>query len=564
MSDNSELRLDDLYKMTAYIYGDRNSTRSKEATFSHFVEVCGMLTLVDRQKRRDNFNLVDSLCKALGWYFPLLSKLRVRSAEELIFRKFPGVCPYCRKAPHDEAICKQVKGTEKTVNHKEVSAHFASNWSARPSGLTGWQKMFSDIYPRRIGDSGRSTLGLMEELGEMAEAVRVFDAHPHYFLGEAADAFSYLMGMANEHLLREEQDGRSFDLGREYLSRYPGLCTQCGSRVCVCPAIPAATIGRMAKELQIGPEEVPFVVDPNSFAEEGRSAATAAFESLGGYAGLTEQLPFDRGDANHALVQVCMKMADAVESTNAGLATSLRAEALKLGEAAREAGTQRVDQPAHGLLDRLRAIWRDIGEEDQARLRDASGIAAELVDIIEKVRVLFVYSNPLLDTGELDLQSERRSVREAMRRGKYASRFTAQELPAATPDDLRRELLENEFDIVQFSGHSNKTHIAMMDSKNSILLVPILAIRELVHKHSSIQCLILTSCESGLEIDTAVAPYTVVMDDIVTDEVAKAYSTGFYDALASGRNYDQAHAEGLGAVALGGLDASYIRMLKIA
>jgi hypothetical protein len=41
-------RLDELYRMTPFIRGDRNSVRSKEATFAHFVEVCGMLTVHDR------------------------------------------------------------------------------------------------------------------------------------------------------------------------------------------------------------------------------------------------------------------------------------------------------------------------------------------------------------------------------------------------------------------------------------------------------------------------------------------------------------------------------------
>jgi len=46
------MRLDDLYKMTAFIYQDANLSRSKEATFLHFVEVCGMLTQQDRKKKR--------------------------------------------------------------------------------------------------------------------------------------------------------------------------------------------------------------------------------------------------------------------------------------------------------------------------------------------------------------------------------------------------------------------------------------------------------------------------------------------------------------------------------
>ena len=82
-----------------------NSVRSKEATFSDFVEVCGMLTVRARNKRRESFNMTDALCKSLGWYFPLLAKLRIRSVEQLVFRKFPKVCPYCRLSPHEERVC---------------------------------------------------------------------------------------------------------------------------------------------------------------------------------------------------------------------------------------------------------------------------------------------------------------------------------------------------------------------------------------------------------------------------------------------------------------------------
>ena len=234
MADSvTRLRLDDLYKMVAYTYADKNMSRTAAATFAHFVEVCGMLTIHDRKKKREGFEVTDALCKALGWYFPLLAKMRIRSAEELIFRKFPSVCPYCRSAPHKEAECKLVKGTNPTVNHALVGRFFQKNWESRPIGLDEWQEMFQSIYPRSLDEHGRSTIGLLEELGELAEAVRVFEVHPKYFLGEAADTFSYIMGIANEHAIRVAQDGGQFSFEAEFLARYPGLCSQCGSKVCV-------------------------------------------------------------------------------------------------------------------------------------------------------------------------------------------------------------------------------------------------------------------------------------------------------------------------------------------
>jgi hypothetical protein len=85
-----KVRLDELYKMVAYIYADKNLIRTSTATFAHFVEVCGMLTIHYRKKKREAITVTDALCKALGWYFPLLAKFGIRSVEELVFRKFPG------------------------------------------------------------------------------------------------------------------------------------------------------------------------------------------------------------------------------------------------------------------------------------------------------------------------------------------------------------------------------------------------------------------------------------------------------------------------------------------
>jgi NTP pyrophosphatase (non-canonical NTP hydrolase) len=264
-SAHSKFSLDDLYLMVSTIYSEQNALRSPSATFGHFVETCGMLTAYDRKKKREDLNIEDALCKSLGWFFPLLAKFRVASVESLIFRKFPYACPYCRQCPHKDSICKTTQGTRRTVDHRAVLAKHAENSHKRPHGLNEWQQMFNDIYERDTvtANSGRSSLGLLEEVGELAEAVRVFEKHPKYFAGEAADVFSYLMGFANEHRLRLEIDSQPpFDFEAAFLLRYPGLCMQCGYPVCVCPSIPESTVGRMAKELDLASTNELFTLNP--------------------------------------------------------------------------------------------------------------------------------------------------------------------------------------------------------------------------------------------------------------------------------------------------------------
>ena len=65
------LCLDDLYRMVASIYADQNIARSPAATFGHFLEVCGMLTMHDRKKRREvDITVTDALCRHLDGIFP--------------------------------------------------------------------------------------------------------------------------------------------------------------------------------------------------------------------------------------------------------------------------------------------------------------------------------------------------------------------------------------------------------------------------------------------------------------------------------------------------------------
>ena len=237
----------------------------------------------------------------------------------------------------------------------------------------------------------------------------------------------------------------------------------------------------MAKELLISENEQPFVLDFEAFAAEGRSAG-----SMGGYSGLAERLPFDRGDTNHALVQLCLKIAAGVEVANGELAASLRAEALKLGDLSREPGTRREPLPIQNLLDELRLQWRQIDDAAQQEIRDTGGIVGELADILESVRVLLVFSNPLDGAGELDLQSERRSVAQALRRGRHRDKFIVDELPAATRDDFRRALLDKEYDVIHFSGHADSQNIILVDEGNNAVEVPINSVADLLSSYPAI------------------------------------------------------------------------------
>lgn len=556
--------LDDLYRMTAYVYSEQNAIRPIASTFSHFVEICGMLTALDRRKKKEAFDFIDALCKALGWYFPLLAKLKVRSAEELIFRKFPYACPYCRRAPHEDRVCKTVKGTESTVDHDALRRVYEANESKRPRTLDQWQLMFQAIYPRSTSDAARSTLGLFEELGELAEAVRVFERFPKYFAGEAADIFSYLMGLANEYALRLEQEtGESFNLHDEFLKRFPGLCLACGHRVCACPSIPKATVGRMAKELDIGATENLFQASSESMLVDGRKAAAAVLNEIGGIPKIVARFPADRGDANAAMIVLLLKLASALEKTQSDLSERFHAAAIELGGAIAEPGTRNQDgflATHESLLQALREAWRLAQHADNQITIEKNSLAFKLGETLGRLRILIVHASPV-DEASLRVSSEVRSIREAILLAGRQEEVEVDDLPAAGVDDLRRKLLAKEYEIIHFAGHADARSIILENRDGTSAVVDLKSLAELLCRYN-VRCVVLNACKSLAELETAIAPFTIGMEESVEDESAVAFATGFYDAIVRGKEVEFAVEEGKMSAKLKNLKVPKVRILK--
>jgi nucleoside phosphorylase/NTP pyrophosphatase (non-canonical NTP hydrolase) len=353
--------LDGLYLMISSIYGEQNYHRSPSSTFAHFVEVCGMLTVHDKRKRNEGVSVEDALCKALGWFFPLMAKFRVASVEEMIYLKYPYVCPYCRLCPHDDGVCKTTRGVARTLDHSAVLEKREANRDRRPKRLSEWQLMFNRIYRRDLSDakSARSTLGLFEEIGELAEAVRVFERYPKYFAGEAADVFSYLMGIANEHQLKvQEEDKPPFDLETSLLTSYPGMCTQCGHQVCICPSIPESTVGRLAKEMDLPASGGLFAIEYSKAEKRGKQIGDAVLQDLGGLAAFARQIPLDRGEANRALFILLLKLAGEIERTDQKqLAIQLQTAAKNIASESRMPGSKAHGQGVLEVFRLLESVW---------------------------------------------------------------------------------------------------------------------------------------------------------------------------------------------------------------
>jgi pyrimidine deaminase RibD-like protein/NTP pyrophosphatase (non-canonical NTP hydrolase) len=246
----SSRQLDEWYRRLNATYWNRNYQRSPSEVFAHLYEIVGGLSTIASDKHKAGIEPQAYIAKALAWWMALCGKVGIRSIEAMIWDKFPDVCPYCRLRPHDPDVCTEMKEASNGVDWTGLQELGEAN--VRPIRLRDWQRMFSSIYPAQQTEAyGPSFARLNEELGELAEAIRVFNAVPGYFLSEAADVFAWLMHIQN--LIESKSRTRFEDRGRaledSFARAYPDGCQECGQRVCACPPILASTIGRIAHEV---------------------------------------------------------------------------------------------------------------------------------------------------------------------------------------------------------------------------------------------------------------------------------------------------------------------------
>lgn len=257
--------IDEWYVELNKLYWNRNFQRDATAMLAHLVEVMGNLSVLVSKKQIKGAPVHKIIAKAIAWWFALCGKVGVKNVADLLWGKFPAVCPYCQQSPHAPDECAERKAASKGPVWSQLEGLTRDHADRRPRTLAEWQRMFGAIYPASSTDDVSKTFAkLMEEMGELAEAVRVFPAAPGYFLSEAADVFAWLMKISNlddagAAIPRKVRGDRL----QEALARgYPGRCLDCSAAVCTCPPILATTVGRIA-------HEVP--------GERGSFAATGAF-----------------------------------------------------------------------------------------------------------------------------------------------------------------------------------------------------------------------------------------------------------------------------------------------
>jgi hypothetical protein len=178
-------------------------------------------------------------------------------------------------------------------------------------------------------------------------------------------------------------------------------------------------------------------------------------------------------------------------------------------------------------------------------------------------RVLVVLANPR-GTDSLRLMAEERTIRECFALSRGQEELLARVLPASTIHDVRRALLGDAYQVIHFSGHGTGRGLVLEDERGQAQAVPYRALAGLLDAHSPpLECAVLNACYTsgfGAEVSFAV-PYVIGMGTAISDPAATEFARGFYDALAAGRDYEFAFAEGKRTIDLADIHEASVPVL---
>lgn len=194
---------------------------------------------------------------------------------------------------------------------------------------------------------------------------------------------------------------------------------------------------------------------------------------------------------------------------------------------------------------------KDLKDEFLERIQNTapeliSELSKDKVDIEIKsiTKILFLAANPI-DTPPLKLDEEIREIGEGLQRSKNRERFNFVNKMATRPKDLSRALLEENPNIVHFSGHgtphssANPSEIVLEDENGYAKPISGVVLGELFKLFKEkIKCVILNSCYSEVQAKEIVKyiPIVIGMKNSIDDKSAITFATTFYDALGAGRD----------------------------
>ena len=227
-------------EMLHELYGvTQNYSKSVYEVHTHLTEVCGVFAK-HMFKKSDYDKAREFLPKMFAWGVALLKVVHPNEndLEQVILRKFPGVCPYCGESP-----CTCWNKEKPTLDNERVRNDYYRNAKSIRRSVNDFQLMFENIYGSTWDDFNINHkedhekirtpfTRMVEELSEIAEAIRFNHLYPENFENELADFFAWWFCIVSCFPKAEGSKGL---LAENILwQAYPGFCPYCELIPCFC------------------------------------------------------------------------------------------------------------------------------------------------------------------------------------------------------------------------------------------------------------------------------------------------------------------------------------------
>lgn len=175
-------------------------------------------------------------------------------------------------------------------------------------------------------------------------------------------------------------------------------------------------------------------------------------------------------------------------------------------------------------------------------------------NVSQTLRVLFLGACPG-DAGRIRLDLELREIERRIDYAQMRSRVALEQAWAVTTPELIQILLRHRPNIVHFSGHgSSDGSIILENAQGEGYAVPKEALTDLfgLFRNRGLRVVVLNSCFSENQA-MAIAQhieFVVGISGAIKDESSRAFSAGFYAALAAGETVEMAMSLGRTQIAL--------------
>lgn len=181
----------------------------------------------------------------------------------------------------------------------------------------------------------------------------------------------------------------------------------------------------------------------------------------------------------------------------------------------------------------------------------------------ETIKILFLGASPV-NEARLRSDEEQRDIENGLQRAALREQFDLRSKWAVTTNSLQQAMLDENPNIVHFSGHGHSHGIALEDALGNSRIVSNDAIGSLFELFSTTTiCVVLNSCysESQAHEISKHIPYVIGMKSSVADKAAIAFAVGFYAALGAGKDIPFAFRMGTVAIKLEGVSGSHLPVL---